>query len=430
MSKKVKILIILLLVFNSCQERVWDNPFDPDCPKEAYTPSNFKAEQQGNTIKLSWNHGNTNITGFKIERKIGSGSWTYFSLLNKTHLYKVDEQIIGGEVHLYRLTAYAGPNESNQVTTQMTPVTAPSCTTSPVTIFTSNAANFGGNVTSDGGANVTDRGICYGTSQNPTVSGSELALGTGIGSFTSTISDLNVNTTYFVRAYAINSKGISYGNQVSFKTDKQLTDLDGNIYKTVIIGDQVWMAENLKYLPKVSIDTSRTESCYYVYGYTGTNLTEAKAKPNYNTYGVLYNWPAAMISCPNGWHLPADAEWEILAEYVSTQKGPYSKYNSTQWRGVGKHLKSKGTINGGDGLWMDSSISDIGTDDFNFSGLPSGNGNAIEGYQNMKAYCWWWSSTEISPSNAWVKNLGYYHNYFTAQGPAKNFSISVRCIKN
>ncbi len=99
---------------------------------------------------------------------------------------------------------------------------------------------------------------------------------------------------------------------------------DGNVYKFVKIGTQTWMAENLAYLPSVvgSATGSETTPYYYVYGYDGTSVTAAKATSNYTTYGVLYNWPAAMGGfsssssnpsgvqgvCPAGWHLPSEAE--------------------------------------------------------------------------------------------------------------------------
>ncbi|MEA3477521.1 MAG: FISUMP domain-containing protein [Bacteroidota bacterium] len=108
---------------------------------------------------------------------------------------------------------------------------------------------------------------------------------------------------------------------------------DGNIYKTVEIGNQVWMAENLEYLPAVNQipdDHSYTDPMYYVYDYAGTDINTAIATEEYLTYGVLYNWPALMNTeqssdnnpsgvqgvCPAGWHVPSKAEWEELIGHL------------------------------------------------------------------------------------------------------------------
>ncbi|MCF8358778.1 MAG: hypothetical protein K9H26_08480 [Prolixibacteraceae bacterium] len=85
---------------------------------------------------------------------------------------------------------------------------------------------------------------------------------------------------------------------------------DGNYYNTVKIGEQIWMAENLAYLPQINrpSEQSYTIPLYYVYEYEGTEVNEAKAIENYQIYGVLYNWQAAISACPSGWHLPSDDE--------------------------------------------------------------------------------------------------------------------------
>lgn len=99
------------------------------------------------------------------------------------------------------------------------PATAPTVTTtSVVTSITANSAISGGNVTSDGGATVTARGICWNTSQNPTIANSKTTDGSGTGPFTSTMTGLSKATTYYVRAYATNSSGTYYGTQISFMT--------------------------------------------------------------------------------------------------------------------------------------------------------------------------------------------------------------------
>ena len=105
-----------------------------------------------------------------------------------------------------------------QTITVVTPATAPTVTTTAISNIDKTTATGGGNVTADGGASVTARGICWSTSQNPTISGSHTTDGTGTGSFTSTMTGLEPNTTYYVRAYATNSVGTAYGEEVSFTT--------------------------------------------------------------------------------------------------------------------------------------------------------------------------------------------------------------------
>lgn len=95
---------------------------------------------------------------------------------------------------------------------------SPSVTTSAVTNITYNSAEVGGNVSFDGGSEVTERGVCYSTSPNPTISDTKVIAGAGTGAFTAELTGLSIETTYYVRAYAINSKGLSYGEQVSFQT--------------------------------------------------------------------------------------------------------------------------------------------------------------------------------------------------------------------
>ena len=102
--------------------------------------------------------------------------------------------------------------------TVVTPATAPTVTTTAISEIDKTTATGGGNVTADGGATVTARGICWSTSQNPTVDGSHTTDGTGTGSFTSSMTGLTANTTYYVRAYATNSAGTAYGEEVSFTT--------------------------------------------------------------------------------------------------------------------------------------------------------------------------------------------------------------------
>jgi hypothetical protein len=122
----------------------------------------------------------------------------------------------------YYVRAFAtnifGIGYGNQISFTTLQITLPTVTTSSITNITSTTATSGGNVTNDGGGTVTARGVCWGTSQNPTIAGNHTTNGSGLGSFTSQITGLNPSTTYYVRAYATNSSGTAYGNQINFET--------------------------------------------------------------------------------------------------------------------------------------------------------------------------------------------------------------------
>ncbi len=203
-------------------------------------------------------------------------------------------------------------------------------------------------------------------------------------------------------------------------------DADSMNYRIVKIGEQWWMAENLAYLPSVSpAFCSYTDTLYYVYDYEGKDVSAAKATENYLIYGALYNWKAAMVACPNGWHLPSDEEWGKLAQFVSDQKGPYNQNIWTDWYELGKHLKAS---NG----WKDDGN---GSDDFGFSAIPGGSldyGGGNYHFEDISTECYFWSSTESSSgsSRSWRKYLRYINSSFYSSTFNKDYGYSVRCVKD
>ena len=309
---------------------------------------------------------------------------------------------------------------------QTSAILLPSVNTSQVSGITSGKAQCGGAVSSDGGASITARGVCWNTSGYPTTKDHKTVDGSGTGSFISLLSELSRGTEYFVRAYATNSKGTAYGEPLRFTTSAEeansgtFTDArDGKTYKWVKIGQQVWMAENLVYLPQINRPGQESHEIpyYCVYGYTGSNIQEAKATDSYSTFGVLYNWPAAVESCPAGWHLPTKAEWNQLALYVNEQKGPY-EVNGAYWFNTGGHLKAtSGWDNNGNG-----------TDDFGFSALPGGyygdNPPNIE-FTGIGNSGYWWSE-----SNYWFMYNFTSTLYGLSGINTKANCYSVRCIRD
>lgn len=194
-------------------------------------------------------------------------------------------------------------------------------------------AVVGGSVSSGGGGNgVTERGVCFGTSTEPTTDDETAPSGSGSGNFTSVLSGLDSGMSYYARAYAIKIKNngtitITYGNEVSFDTPAPIygddvTDIDGNIYTTIKIGTQWWMVENLKTtkyrdgtpIPNVS-DDAEWESLS-----SGAYCNYDNDPDNSNGYGRLYNSNAASNSliAPTGWHVPSLSEFFTLANYLGT----------------------------------------------------------------------------------------------------------------
>ncbi len=208
---------------------------------------------------------------------------------------------------------------------------------------------------------------------------------------------------------------------------------DGYVYKTVTIGNQEWMAENLKYLPSVvnSATGSSTTPYYYVYGYEGTDVAEAKSNPNYTTYGVLYNWEAAKAACPNGWHLASDAEWEMLANYLADNG---YNYDGSTGGGRDKIAKSLASTN----YWQSSSNTGaVGNADYpdyrnksGFTGLPSGYRELNGGFYFLGSLEYWWNGTEASTGSAWYQYLNFGHSHLNRATNNKEYGFSARCIRN
>lgn len=206
-----------------------------------------------------------------------------------------------------------------------------------------------------------------------------------------------------------------------FETDSFTDSRDGKTYKTVKIGDQWWMAENLAYLPFVRPNSlsSLTNPYFYIYGYNGENVYSAKETTNFDTYGVLYNWPAAKEACPEGWHLPTDNEWKQLESEIGINE---SELDNKHWRGTDEGEKLKANYG-----W---SYCANCTNDYGFSALPGG--CVIDGdiANNIGMQGAWWTADENEGYTAWYRMLDYSESGIYRHFPSRSDGLSVRCVKD
>jgi uncharacterized protein (TIGR02145 family) len=177
---------------------------------------------------------------------------------------------------------------------------------------------------------------------------------------------------------------------------------DGKNYKTVKIGKQTWMAENLNYNEKSS-------KCY-------------DNKPaNCIKYGRLYDWNMAKKACPKGWHLPSDSEWDKLMRYVDGDTGMESPYDS---KTAGKYLKATSGWNDFKGK------SGKGEDKFGFSALPGGYGDSFGYFYHVGIGGNWWSSSMGSSLAAYSWDISYSYECLISDNDDEFYLHSVRCLQD
>ncbi len=330
------------------------------------------------------------------------------------------------------LVLAAGCGSDDKGTNTQTDPTVPAVTTSTVSDITETTAECGGNVTSDGGATVTARGVCRSTDPTPSIADSKTTDGTGTGGFTSSITGLTANTPYYVRAYATNDVGTGYGVVRSFTTeppderDSTVTDIDGNVYHTVKIGDQWWMVENLKVTRYRNGDPISHVTDNSTWG-----SQAAGAWCNYNndtnyvsTYGRLYNWYAVADTrniAPEGWRVPTDEDWKQLETYLGMSQ---AQTDASSWRGTDEGGRLKDTTT----LW--SSPNTGATNETGFTALSGGYRFRGGGFYGISYGAGFWSATEESSGNAWTRYLGNDFSQVSRNSLDKYYGYSVRCVRD
>lgn len=300
----------------------------------------------------------------------------------------------------------------------------PEVTTAAAHQITQNSAQLGGNLKSHGASFVVSYGVCWSEYPNPSTIDASASHHFGGGAFTATARNLQPGTVYYARAFAQSALGTAYGSEVSFKTLGEqpadsvgtVTDIDGNVYRTIKIGDQWWMAENLKVtrypngdaIPAVANSNTWVKSesgARCAYDYTATNVP---------TYGYLYNWYAVNDSrhlAPEGWHVPTDFEWSHLIQEL----GGAAEAGGT--------LKTAGTE-----YWEIPNTA--ATNSSGFSALPGGWNTPYGFFTAVGKHAFFWTSSEHSTESGVDYHLGWDHAQVCRSVDSKIYGMSIRCVKD
>jgi len=212
-----------------------------------------------------------------------------------------------------------------------------------------------------------------------------------------------------------------------------VNDVDGNRYKVIMIGNQLWMAENLrttKYndgttIPLVTDNTAWSNLTTPGYCWYDNNSA------NKDTYGALYNWYTVNTGklCPSGWHVPSDDEWTIMQNYLIANG---FNYDGTTFGN--KYAKALASTTG----WTSSAVTGaVGNTDYpskrnatGFTALPSGYRETDGTFKLIGSVSHWWSSTESNEINGYDREITYYFSGMSRNTPTKQSGCSVRCIKD
>ncbi len=358
---------------------------------------------------------NPTIADSKTFEGIGSGSFT--SLITGLTINST-----------YYVRAYVTNNEGTTYGSTMSFKSVPGMATIKTNLvngITANSAKCEIQVLSNGGSTVTNKGVCWGNFINPTTTNNYISTSNSTDKITLNITGLNEYTIYHARSFVTNAYGTSYGEDIKFTTigtsaNKgikfntnltygSITDIDGNTYKTITIGNQTWMAENLRVtrfrngeaIPIKTINDTINESISI---YQCEHL-------NPEVYGRMYSWYAATDNrniCPEGYHLPSEEEFNTLISYLGGSTGSKMKeVGSTHW-----------------------DLTNSATNESGMTALPTGYLQSSPSFGYIGGSSNWWTSKTNKPDS------GLYFCLYSGQSSIlkgnsnRNQALAIRCIKD
>ncbi|WP_333693673.1 FISUMP domain-containing protein [Flavobacterium sp.] len=375
-----------------------------------------------------WSNQNNPTLETQNQTNSGEGFGGFSSLINQlpaaTQFY----------VRAYAINANGVHYSESKVVTTLPGL--PVLQTQAITAITFNSSVSGGYSITDSGSPIANKGVVWSTNPNPTISlNTKTNEGTGTSNFTSLLQNLQPSTQYYVRAYATNSVGTSYGSQLTFTTSQIPTpvyDGDGNVYQTIQIGNQIWLKENLKttrycngdLIPNVSSSSqwsSLTTPAWSNYNNSSTNGS---------VYGKLYNWYAIEDSrniCPCNYRVATESDFVVLENYLISSG--YNYDGSHSGNKIAKSLASKEN-------WSSSSNTGAPGNNLNlnnstlFSAQPGGYRLNDGTFLNLNYSAYFWAFSTSSTSLGQHRAISNGMPNLVSNSVNKKIGFSVRCIKN
>lgn len=435
-GKGVYALVVLSLVFHACKKN------------DSITPPNIQTLPKITTLEISSITASTAITGGNItdtgNTSITAKGVCYSSRdtlpdLNnpKTVHNSGSNNFKDTLTHLLRNTTYYvrayATNTAGTAYGQAIKFTTKTQSLPVVFIaggikdITETTASLGGNVLDDGGTAIIEKGVCYSsTNTDPTIKtdSKTIVAGSELGSFSAKLTNLSPGTDYYVRIYAINNTDTGYSGVFSFHTrviPSIVKDGDGNEYHPILIGEQVWLKENLK---TTKFNNGTDIDLMEDYGVWKTLTTPAYCWydndiNNKNIYGALYNWYVVDPTkgknvCPSGFHVPTENEFKTLSTTIGNNGGA---------------LKEIGTVETSTGYWDEPNTG--ASNSTGFTARPGGRRDAtnLSGFRLINKYATFWSSSVNTGQGSYISLSNINNNFYTG---TLTFQIggSVRCVRD
>lgn len=420
--KKLSILLLMFLaILTSCKKTPEVNMQYVDVEREVLTIGQTNA-----TFQCDYQYIST-LKSAKLYYGIGDATNYVEMRVVQSTLYAEISGLNGGTTYHYYYEFANGFNsmqsEAKTFVTESVPVSLPTVITANITEITSDSAIGGGEVTNDGGSTVTARGICWSTLQNPTINDSHTTDGTGIGVFTSNITDLTSNTTYHVRAYATNDAGTAYGLDKEFTTNSGVTPGTYEYVDLNLPSGTLWATCN------VGANSPEEYGDYFAWGETTTKN--------------IYNWDNYQYSASN----EANNSW--LTKYCYDPEFGYNSYSDTLT--VLQAIDDAATVNWGDEWCMPTAdqwrelidntshqwITQNGVRGYLISAnsssyifLPAA-GDYYDELSHTEEFGGYWSSSLYMFGGGQSANLlVFFGNTYDVAAAARNGGYSVRPVRN